>query len=85
MLIAGAIGNEPVLLRKAVTSALQAAVDQKLPSVAFPLISSGIFSCPAPLAARLVVTAVVDFLEQMDEDSQHSLKVRVVCRTHRCF
>ena len=74
---AGGSGDEPELLRKAVTSALQAAVDQKLPILALPLISSGNFGCPVEKAAELAVAAVFDFLQQMDAGLQQCLQVRL--------
>ena len=40
-----------------------------------PLISSGIFGCPVPLAADLVVAAVQEFLAQMQPSAQDYLKV----------
>ena len=82
---AGEPGNPEELLRKAVKSALQAAVDQQISSLAMPLLCSGIFGCPVPRAAELVVPAVIDFLEQMAPENQDCLKVGNVqvapCRT----
>ena len=74
-------GHEPELLRKAVTSALQAAVDHKLPTVALPLLSSGIFSCPVDLAAQTAVSAVLDFLDQMDAGLQQYLQASLLFET----
>lgn len=59
-------GDEPELLCKAVTSALQAAAGLNLPSLALPLVSSGAFGCPVQLAADIAVAAVIDFLQQTD-------------------
>lgn len=59
-------GDEPELLCKAVTSALQAAASLNLPSLALPLVSSGAFGCPVQLAADIAVAAVIDFLQQTD-------------------
>lgn len=73
---AGGTGDEPELLRKAVTSALQAAVDHKLPTLALPLISSGNFGCPVEKAAGIAVAAVSDFLQQMDTGLQQCLQAR---------
>lgn len=56
---AGGTGDEAELLHKAVTSALQAAVDEKLPSLALPLISCGNFGCPVEKAAGIAVAAVL--------------------------
>lgn len=73
---AGSSGDEPELLRKAVTSALQAAVDEKLPTLALPLISSGNFRCRVEKAALIAVAAVFDFLQQMDAGLQQCLQAR---------
>lgn len=69
-------GDEPMLLRQTVTSALQAVVELKLPSLALPLVSSGAFCCPVQLAADIAVAAVIEFLEQLDKpDLQASHQV----------
>jgi len=72
---AEATGDEPEMLRKAVTSALQAAVDCQIASLALPLLSSGIFGCPVFLAADIAVAAVIDFLQQIGPESDDYLQV----------
>lgn len=68
---AGSTDDEPQLLHKAVTSALQAGVDQKLSSLALPLISSGNFGCPVDKAASIAVAAVFEFLSHLDAGLQY--------------
>ena len=75
MIAAEATGVEPEMLCKAVTSALQAAVDCQIASVALPLLSSGIFGCPVFLAADIAVAAVIDFLQQIGPESDDYLQV----------
>lgn len=79
MCAADKTGQEPEQLRKAVKSALQAAIDHQMLSLALPLISSGIFGCPVPLAAQVVVAAVNKFLEQLGPATQDCLKVLLPC------
>ncbi|KAL3130378.1 poly ADP-ribose polymerase [Trebouxia sp. C0009 RCD-2024] len=68
-------GDEPELLCKAVTSALQAAAGLNLPSLALPLVSSGAFGCPVQLAADIAVAAVIDFLQQTDATEVHFVDI----------
>ena len=52
------------LLRAAVTAAMQAAADTGLETIAFPAISAGIFGYPPPDATKVMVSAVIDWLEE---------------------
>ena len=58
--------NEAILLANCYKNSLQLAVDNKLSSIAFPNISTGIYGYPKKEAAEVAVTAVTDFLEQND-------------------
>ncbi len=58
-------GSEAAL-RSAYTNALKRAVENQCESVAFPLISSGIYGYPKEEALRVATSAITDFLEQRD-------------------
>ena len=58
-------GSEAAL-RSAYTNALKRAVENQCESVAFPLISSGIYGYPQEEALRVATSAITDFLEQRD-------------------
>ena len=58
--------GEPELLRACYINSLQLAADKNLRSVAFPLISSGIYGYPKEAAMRVAVRAMKDFLATHD-------------------
>lgn len=58
----GGQSHEEEMLRSAYLSALRLAREEKLQSVAFPLISSGIYGYPREEAQRVAVEAITDFL-----------------------
>ena len=55
--------NEPQLLANCYRNSLQAAVDHGIRSVAFPSISTGVYSYPLEQAAEIAVHTVHDFLK----------------------
>ena len=55
------------LLRSAYTASLQLARKSKCASIAFPLISSGIYGYPRKEALEVAVSAIQDFLGQKDD------------------
>ncbi len=59
---AGGGAGEPEALAGAYGNALRLMVENSLKTIAFPAISTGIFGFPAPLAARIAVSAVDQFL-----------------------
>jgi len=70
----GGGGNENVLLRSAVLSALKQADDLNLKSVSLPCISTGIFGYPLKPALKVIVEAITTFMET---DSS-------LCEIHLC-
>lgn len=60
------------LLRLAYTNSLRLAVEYKCASIAFPLISSGVYGYPAALAQHVAAAAIQAFLRE------HELEVTLV-------
>lgn len=68
----GGSANEDELLASCYRDSLWLAIDNKLDSIAFPAISTGIYGFPAPRAANVAVRAVAEIL------SRHPALERVV-------
>ncbi len=62
----GGHSGEENLLRNCYTNSLQLAAENNLSSVAFPLISSGIYGYPKFDALKVAVQAIKNFLKQKD-------------------
>jgi O-acetyl-ADP-ribose deacetylase (regulator of RNase III) len=60
--------GEEELLRAAYTNSLRRAVENNCKSVAFPLISSGIYGYPKEDALRVATAAIRDFISEHDID-----------------
>jgi O-acetyl-ADP-ribose deacetylase (regulator of RNase III) len=60
----GGSKGEPELLTSAYRESLKLAADNKLASVSFPSISTGVYGYPVDLAARVTVETVADFLRK---------------------
>ena len=60
-------------------NSLQLAVDNDCASIAFPLISAGVFACPAEIAIATAVQAIRNFL------SEHEMDVYLVLFDSKAF
>lgn len=74
--------NEALLLRSAYTAALRLAVDHRIRSIAFPLLSSGIFGYPKDLALSVALSAIGGFLV---EQADVSVFLTIPDRTSLCL
>ena len=59
--------NEPQLLSDCYRNSLQIAVDHQIRSIAFPSISTGVYSYPVEEAASIAVRTVKHFIEEHPE------------------
>lgn len=66
----GGSKNEEQLLRNSYTNSLELAVSNKVETIAFPNISTGIYHFPKNKAAEIAVSAVKDFIENNDAIKQ---------------
>lgn len=56
-------GNEDEKLKNATLNSLKVADENKLHSVAFPAISTGIFGFPLPRAAEIMISTTIEYLK----------------------
>jgi len=66
----GGENNEAELLASCYRNSLQVALDNKLKSIAFPSISTGIYGFPKEQAAHIALSSVQDFLKAHKEIEQ---------------
>ena len=60
--------NEKELLASCYLSSMQLALEHKIRKIAFPSISTGVYSFPVGLAARIAVNTVAGFLKEHPDD-----------------
>ena len=71
----GGSRGEEELLRACYMNSLKLAVENRCESIAFPLISSGIYGYPKAEAVRVATTAIRDFLDESEDDIYAALVV----------
>lgn len=69
--------GEPELLRSCYTNSLRIAVENRLKTIAFPSISTGVYGYPIDEAAEISFNAVKDFLESNSPEGLE--KVYFIC------
>jgi O-acetyl-ADP-ribose deacetylase (regulator of RNase III) len=68
-------GDEDNKLRAAITGSLRVADQMELTTIAFPAISTGIFGFPKERAARVILSAIQEYL--LGDTVSHILVVRM--------
>jgi len=63
----GGGSNEPALLASAYKNSLALAIENKIQTIAFPNISTGIYHFPKELAAEIAIKTVSDFIKETDK------------------
>jgi O-acetyl-ADP-ribose deacetylase (regulator of RNase III) len=71
-------GDEDAKLHAAVMGALKLATEYKLSSLALPAISTGIFGFPKERGARVILSAIVNFLDENPDSSLREVHVTLI-------
>jgi len=71
----GGNNNEDILLHNAYKNSLKLAVENNIKSIAFPSISTGVYSYPLDKASRIAVKTILNFLGKNDTIKE----VKMVC------
>jgi O-acetyl-ADP-ribose deacetylase (regulator of RNase III) len=70
--------GEEALLRAAYTNSLKQAIQNQCESIAFPLISSGIYGYPKDEALRVATSAIQDFISEYNHSGAGDIDVSLV-------
>lgn len=81
----GGSANEVELLRSAYHECLRLATDNKLASISFPSISTGVYGYPVDEAAIVAVSAVVSFLREQVTSLKDVVFVLFDSRTYQSY
>lgn len=81
----GGTHNEDELLASCYRNSLKVAVDNNIRKIAFPSISTGIYSFPVERAAKIAVDTVEQFLEEKPEQFDLVMWVLFDDRTKRAY
>jgi O-acetyl-ADP-ribose deacetylase (regulator of RNase III) len=81
---AGGKQNEPELLASCYKNSLRIAKEKQLKTIAFPAISTGVYSFPLEFATSIAVQTVNDFLVN-DQDLEKVIFVCFDSLTHKCY
>jgi O-acetyl-ADP-ribose deacetylase (regulator of RNase III) len=77
--------GEPELLASAYRESLKLATENKLSSISFPSISTGVYGYPTGQAARVAVNAVITFLHQSTTSIREVVFVLFDARTLEAY
>ena len=72
------------ILAKCYASALEKALENNLKSIAFPLLSSGVYAFPKHEAAKVAIKAIKDFLDKNNTELQVSLVIKFASTFKAC-
>jgi len=81
----GGSGNEATLLQSAYHECLKVATENKLTSISFPSISTGIYGYPVAEAARIAISTVVSFLKEQATSLKEVVFVLFDSRTYQSY
>jgi O-acetyl-ADP-ribose deacetylase (regulator of RNase III) len=74
----GGNSGEEELLRAAYVNSLKRAIENKCKSIAFPLISSGIYGYPKEDALRVAISAIQEFMDDNTQPGAGDIDVTLV-------
>ncbi len=71
-------GEEDAKLHMAVASTLRLAVKEQFQSIALPAISTGIYGFPKDRGARVILDAIIDFINQNPDSCMKSVEIVLI-------